>query len=337
MTLLYVDSFDHYATAEIPAKGWSTPGSAIISAGSGRRGGAALGTQGTLIADIATQSFTASDTIIVGCALKMTTFENKDLLTLKESGGSEVALVEQTSAGELRLTSGGISVITGISAFDPTAFSYYELKYVKGTGANAIAELRKDAVVILSITTSNETAQCSSLSVLENLAAYFPFLDDLYILNGLGTTNNNYLGDVRVDAHFADADGATVNFVGNTGATQFTHVDDPLPDNDTTFVEAGNINDRDLHSVGSASLGTVIHGVQQTVLSRKTDAGTVTVDLIVEKPGGTGEKVRATKTASDTYTYHLSVSETDPDDSTTWTDAKVNAQEFGYKINNIVT
>ena len=162
-------------------------------------------------------------------------------------------------------------------------------------------------------------------------------MDDLYVLDGTGAINNNYLGDVRVDAEFTDADGATNLFVPNTGAASFTHVDDPLPDGDTTFVEAGNIADRDLYSVDTASLGTVIHGIQQNVLARKTDAGTVTVDVISEKPSGTGEKVRNTETASDNYKYHLSISELDPDDNTSWNDAKVNATEFGFKINNIVT
>ena len=335
MSLLYIDSFDHYATADLAAKGWSVGSIAFVDVGTGRRGGNCLSVTTTSIAYSATQSFTASDTIIVGCGLKMGLYKSKGLLLLKDTGGSEIAEVLQTAAGELTLTSGGVT--TAVAAFDPASYSFYELKYVKGTGANAVAELRKDAVVLLTITTSSETTQCSALSVLENISSYFPKLDDLYILNASGSVNNDYLGDVRVDAHFADANGAEVNFVGNTGATQYTHVDEVLPDGDTTFTEAGNISDRDLHSMTSASLGTVIHGVQQDVLSRKTDAGTVTVDLIMELPAGAGEKVRATATASDDYTYHLSISETDPDDSATWTDAKVNAQEFGYKINNIVT
>lgn len=338
MTLLYVDSFDHYSTDEIPDKGWSTSGVASIKIGVGRRGGNALGTTSTLITDAATQSFTDSDTIIVGCALKMGEFKDRELLIFKEAGGSEVARMEHTSAGEIKLVSGGVTEITAVAAYDPNAYSYYELKYTKGTGSDGIAELRKDTSVILSISTSNETAQCSSLTVLENEAFYDPLLDDLYILNGLGSSNNDYLGDVRVDVQYTDADGQYTDFTASTGAASYTHVDDVLTDNDATFTESGSIADKEVYSVDAATLGTVIHGVQQVVHNRKTDAGTVTVDLITDKPSGSGLKVNGAALAtSNDFTFLLAILETDPDDSTTWTDAKINAEEFGYRIEGIVT
>ena len=89
--------------------------------------------------------------------------------------------------------------------------------------------------------------------------------------------------------------------------------------------------------MGAATLSTTIYAVQPVVYAKQTDAGTVTVELITQKPGGAGEKSSGTSTASTSYQFEHHILENDPDDTTTWTDTKVNATEFGYKINNIVT
>lgn len=340
MTLLFIDSFDHYSTGESNEKGYSIPfSSPTITISNGRRTTASMRSDYFVNGSTVKQSFTASDGVVVGCALNFNVFSNRLALEIEDSGGNSLALFEKTSAGEFRITSGGQVALSGVAAFTPATYSYYELKYLKGTGANATCELRKDGIAILTITTSTETAQGSACEMLEGWqsGADHADMDDLYILNTLGSTNNDYLGDVRVDAHYTDADGAAVEFVPNTGAASFTHVDDPLTDGDTTFVEAGNIANRDLYSVDAASLGTTVYGVQQNVSARKTDAGIVDVEVITEKPGGGGEQSSAIETASDNYKFHLAILESDPDDAVTWDDTRINATEWGFKINNITT
>lgn len=341
MTLLYMDSFDHYSTDELPDKGWSRfPATDHnITPGLGRRGGQALTASGLLTGSTTTHAFIDSDTIIVGVALNFSAFYNRTAIDIIDNGGASLLLLETTAAGELRLTSGSTVAITAASIYTPTDYSHYQVKYTKGTGANGFAELKKDGVTLLTITTSSETAQASAVTLIEEPSgSAFSLADDLYIFNGLGTVNNNYGGDLRVDVQNADADGVDTDFSSSTGAASFTHVDDVLTDNDATFNESGIVDARDLHEVTLPTLGTVIHGIQQCIHNRKTDAGTVLVDVISEKPAGTGEKTNAVAVnVSDDFFYALAIRETDPDDDTTWSDAKIGANEWGYKINNIVT
>jgi hypothetical protein len=341
MTLLFVDSFDHYLETEYTDKGYTKffSDNWTVGIGVGRRSGNCMLPNtgvGAVTGSYLSQSFTDSDGVVVGFAWS-SEFAGDNILILLDNLGNTLASFTQTAAGEFKITSGGVTQTSATAAYTPNTYSYYECKYVKGTGANGFFEVKKDAVILLTISTSTETAQASAARFLDASVGVATKLDDLYILNTLGGTNNDYLGDVRVDAHFADADGGTISFIPNTGAASWTHVDEIAPDDDTTFVEAGNINDVDLYSVDAASLGTVIYGVQQDVLARKTDAGTVTVDVISEKPAGSGVKENGTTTADDDYKYHLAILETDPDDSTTWNDTKINATEFGFKIDNIVT
>ncbi len=339
MTLLFIDSFDHYCTTEIPDKGYSVGTSHTIVPGGGRRGGQAISSTGSSVGSIVTKDLPVdSDTLVVGCALKMSSFEDTILLDIINSTGFSLARLNMTTSGALEIICGTKTAITAAGAFTPTQYNHYELKYIKGTGADAFCQLRKDGVILLTISDGEETDQAAAVDLWRNVSSFKETTaDDLYILNGLGVVNNDYLGDVRVDAHWTDADGATVSFTASSAAANFTHIDDnPCPDRDSTFVESGTISARAIYSVDAASLGTAIHGVQQAVFNRKTDAGTVTVDLITEKPSGSGEKINGSGTASDNYEFALAILETDPDDSTTWTDAKVNAEEFGFKVNNIV-
>lgn len=341
MALLFIDSFDHYDFKDLNAKDYSFTGDGAsignIAFGEGRRSGAAL--KYFAPDSVFTHDYNPADTLVMGFAMRPVIYRDHRLIRIIDSGSNVLVQFSMNTSGQLILISGGVTKTSGAAAFTPNTYSYYEIKYVKGTGANGFAELRKDGVILLTISTSTETTQATGFgsSVEDSGTVSTWFMDDLYILDGTGSVNNDYLGDVRVDAHFADADGAYDVFVPSSGAASWTHVDDPLPDDDVTFVEAGTITAADVHSMTTASLGTVIHGVQQDVLARKTDAGIVTVDVIAEKPSGSGQKINATETASDDYQFHMSILEDDPDDSTTWTDAKINAQEWGYRINNIVT
>ncbi len=344
MTLLFVDSFDHYASAEMNQKGYTTNAGpiehTIVPAG-GRRGTQCLSSEVGISKQglVLQKAILDSDTVVIGCAINIIDFHGQTQIELNDAVGNSLLLFETTAAGEIQLVSGGQTRTTSAAIYTPGTYSHYEIKYTKGTGSNGFAEIRKAGVPLLTITNSTETAQGSEFEMLETFVLQgYSLIDDLYVLNGLGSVNNDYLGDVRVDVHYADADGADTDFIPFTAGTNFAMVDETLTDGDTSFVDAGTINARDVMGMDSASLATQIHGVQQVVNNRKTDAGTVTVDIISEKPAGSGEKVNANaQNVTDNYQMTTAILEDDQDDNVIWTDARINATEFGYKIDNITT
>lgn len=340
MALLFIDSFEHYlSNADLLSKGWSSIHGEVFT-GTGRRGGSALDLANVSIGRVTTRTFTDSSTAVVGYAIRQALYPSVDISWMKfrDSAAADLAEVKTTSTGALKLISGGVTLTTAAAIYAPNTYNYYELKYTKGTGANGFAELRQDGVVLLTITTSTETTDAGDIGVVESSNSVgVQQVDDLYLLNGTGSVNNNYLGDVRVDYHIADTDGSSTDFTPSSGSVNFEMVDDNPPDRDTTYVESGTVSARDINSVTAASLATAIHGVQQVALARKTDAGTVTVDMISQKPSGAGEKVQSSGTLPIDYAFSLGIAEVDPDDSTAWTDARVNATEFGFKIKSIVT
>ena len=349
MTLLFIDSFDHYQKDEIVDKGYSGNDVAHpslysheIEIGTGRRGGNCLKARSPALSGGLAHNIDESSSVVLGVALNFEAFFNtvsyESAIALLDDGAAIIAKVSTTASGELVLESGGVTSTTSTNAFIAGSYAYYELKYTKGTGADGFAELRKDGVVLLTITTSTATENISAFSLPHGSpsAPRDVLVDDLYILNSEGTDNNDYLGDVRVDCHYTIADASETSFVPYISGDNYLMVDDTLTDSDSSFVDAGTIGARDLYDVTLSTTGTTIYGAQHVIHNRKTDAGTVTISAITEKTGGTGEQENGTHKASDDYTFTAVIMEKDPDDGVSdWTDSRLNTTEFGYKISNI--
>ena len=344
MTLLFIDGYDHYATAELNQKDYSfsLADNHAIVAGQGRRGTQCFRAAGLNNGAIATLPLvTPSDTLVVGLAWQANQFPTttkRKMIEIIDSGNNALLTVYITSAGELELVSGVDTSTTATNLYAPQVYAHYEVKYVKGSGADGFAEVRKDGIILLTHTTTNETAQAQSIRLLELGAGSETMqMDDLYVLDGLGAVNNDYLGDVRVDTYYMTEDGAQTDFTPFSGVTNFGMVDETLVDGDASFVDSGTISNEDYHKTDEAVLNTQIYGVQPVLSHRKTDAGIVTMNLKTNNLAGAGKRIGIQETSNDAYSMTHEVHETDPDDSATWTDTKINDTEWGFSIVNITT
>ncbi len=340
MTVLYIDSFDHYITSNINDKGWSSSDIDLYSIDD--TGGVtrfmedplgAMQSSGFNIGPKLTRNYPPSDTVVVGCAWVTSSFRERTILELLDTSGNSLANLEVTSGGGLKLTSGG--VVEEVSA-SVAGYQYYELKYTKGTGSNGFAEVRHQESIVLTITTSSETAQAAGLSCLEHGGASGGgSMDDLYILNGLGgSPTDDYLGIVRIDAFEPNGNGVDTDFDSSTGGANYTHVNSDTPD-DGSWNESNTLNDRDLHTMGVSAISGTIFAIQPVLYAIATDAGGVSVDIISEKSGGAGEQSAGIRTLSTNNQFEYKVFDNDPDDDTTWTNTKIDATDFGYKVNTI--
>ena len=340
MTLLFLDSFDHYDTAGLSDKGYSQSGGEHnILVGGGRNGSGALRASGFLSGSKITKTITDSDTVIIGVALNFNAKFQREAIVVLNTAGQQLAVLSTRNNGGFRIVSGGITQTTGGNQHTVGTYSHLQLKYTKGTGSNSFCEVKLNDSIILTITTGNETEQGSAIQLVEmpsgsdiSLAA------DLYVMNGLGSVNNDYSGDLVVQLVLPNGNGAEVEFSGSSGSDNFTHIDEKPADDDVTWNQSDVILDRDIFDVPTPSGSSTIFGVQTNVLARKTDAGTVKVDVITEKPAGTGEKINAAAVLlADSYAFALAINELDPDDNSTWTSGKISSTDWGYKVNDIIT
>lgn len=351
MAGVFFDSCDHYATANIAEKWTQIHGSPTIEA-VGRRGtnGMRFNLYSTGTGDdvrVTPFPVPSGDTCIVGYAFNhVSAFSDTQAGTVEDSGSTAVSTMLSIRQGAVTqvwfsvLGDGTIAVrrgttLLGTSGFALTqnVFQYIEFK-VKVHGSAGTVEVRVNTVPILVLTGLN-TQGAGSGNWNEVKIGQFAFaspdvrIDDIYVLDGSGSSNNDFLGDVRIDAVFPNADGNSSQFTRSTGASQFATVDETAPNGDTDYNEAATSGLKDTLNYPNAPVaGANILAIQGDVYGKKTDSGGAGVKQITRI---SGVDYQGTEVGIGTaYNYQRQVWDVKPSDSTPWTDTDFNAAEFGY-------
>lgn len=342
MALRFVDSFDHYGTSDILKK-WTSYGSssafAIVSPG--RRSGT------TCLRNTSPSSYAISKTIdnqaawVIGFAFQCSDLPGSStrLVALFDAGSTQCDL-RLNPDGTLSVTRNGTAVTNGtsVSTLSVNVWHYIEWKVTIADSISAgSCKVRLNGVDIITVATSQDLKNTSNASANQiqlngNVGSFggSAYYDDLYICDGTGSTNNDFLGDCRVDVIFPNGAGNYTQLTPSTGSN-YTCVDESTP-NTTDYVSGSTVNDRDSYTLGDlpALTSQTVHGVQVNAAILKDDAGIRSV----------GTMVRSSSTNSDGSGVALSVSQTyitqiyemNPNGSVAWTETTVNAMEAGVKI-----
>lgn len=338
MTLRFVESFDTYATADLLEK-WDATESSItgqaISAGNGRRGTAAFTSSTTgrgLIKAVPSHA-----TYTVGLALNLASAvvgSQTTFLEFRELGSIHLQLRINP---DLSVTVRRSSTTLATSAAGVIAASGYCYIEFKGTinDTTGSYELRVNGANVLSATgvdtRDGGTGVITSVALMH--AANNAYFDDLYMCDGAGSTNNSFLGDVRVDAGLPNANGNSSQLLGSDGnsTNNYQLVDETPPNDDTDYVGSATVSQKDtygfpnmLHSPAN------IYGVQILINAKKDDAGLRSVCSVTRSGGSDTDG--ATQALSTSYQYFLEILETDPNTAAAWTQSGYNAAEFGAKV-----
>lgn len=335
MALLFIDGFDHYASADV-AKKWTSNTGCTIAA-TGRR------TSGSLVAlggNSAAKTYAAASTLIAGVALSLSVLPTsaRSILSLTDVGTAQVSvrLNLDGTLSVMRGPSSGTVLATSASALAAGSFNYIELKATIHNTAGAY-ELRVNGVAVVGPTTSantRNTANASANGVLlgwdGNPGTATVTYDDFYICDGTGSTNNTFLGDVRIDTLFPTGDGASSAFTPSTGTTHWSLVDEAAV-NTTDYVDGISAGDRDLYTFPAlTTLATsTVYGVQVCNAALKDDAGSRSIAAVARSSSTNVDGTAAGLSTS--QLVFAQVFETDSA-SAAWTQTSVNAAQFGVKV-----
>lgn len=341
--LRFVDSFDHYSSADIPIK-WNSfgnIGSISISAGNGRRGACArmlVGSQNCYMS----KTIDSQATWIVGAAIKFSAISGGPctVFSLYDAGTPQVD-VRIKSDGNFQVTRNGTVLGTGTVPVAATVYNYLELKVLISATVGTV-DLRLNGASLMSLTgqntknSTNSTANQIVLGAINNIemggSCTFD-VDDVYICDGQGSVNNSYLGDCRVDCYMPTGNGTNSQFTNDLGnsTNNYTHVDEATPDYDTSYVADLTVNDIDSYAItGLTHTPLSIFGLQTNLVARKDDAGSRSLAPLTYR---SATAFAGTSVAVGTsYTDFTQIYENDPVTSAAWTKANINATEFGVKV-----
>lgn len=340
MTLLYMDSFDHYT--DLSEKYDVTPGASLkpyIDTTFGRFVNGSLQIQDNTINEIV-KYVTESDELIVGMAVYFSGTHNW-ILRLRGADSVTVCTFEANgTGGEVwrGLQGSGTSLGTFTGEFTTNTWQWLEVRIKRHATLGEI-EVRVNESVVLSGTALNTGANDFAEIFLrsESQEANNVWLDDLYVLNTTGSApQNTFLGDVRVTVTRPKANGTNSDFTPTGEVSNYLTTDDALHDGDATYVEAGQIGAKEDYDTESmADLGIspgTIFGAQVVNAVKKTDAGTLRYKnqmVVAGTTYDTGSEITATAVDYKMTTY---IRDTDPSDDAAWTEAKIAAVGPGVEI-----
>jgi len=330
MALLFCDSFNHIEDGYETVK-WDADYFATYATGVGRQGDWGMYFNGATYHLSKTLPSSLS-TIILGAAIKTPGHASYELLQFLDNGTLQI---------EIRIdTAGTIHVYryttllgsSSVGVFPINAWHYFEAKITFSQTVGSV-EIKVDGSQVINLTgidtcyTSNEFV--TTVRIEGNaLPTYY---DDFYLCDTSGTYNNDFLGDIKISLLYPTSD-VENDFTPSAGADHYALVDDPQLAADTDHNESSTIGHKDTYGVTSYSAGGTLIGLQICAACKNTDTGTMNVRTICKSGTILTENEGTSFALSQTMKGAMTVYEREPTDSVAWTAAKINAAEFGLKV-----
>lgn len=349
MALLFMDSFDTSSTAQLGRKWTTLVGSPAITTSNPRNGPQCLQLdRGWRVL----KGFANQQSWVVGFGLRVAhvTGTRNPLLGFVDISGFYQCSLCLSSNNILEFCFRGSqndpgTAVSGGAALQTISLDTWYSIQVKVTIADSIGantcQVRVNNDLWITVDAGEDlqsTANAyANILVLEGHAAATNVtdlkMDDLYVLDDSGSTNNDFLGDCRVEALLPDGNGTTNQFNGSDGNSvdNYLLVDEVPADDDTTYVEDSTATNQDLYTFDNLSATPVsIFGVQSNIIAKKDDAGARSAKQIT-RSGVTVYDGDTHALSQGSYGNHACILELDPDTATAWDEAGINAAEFGLE------
>lgn len=158
-------------------------------------------------------------------------------------------------------------------------------------------------------------------------------LDDFYINDVTGSTNNTWMGNLRVFTSFVIADGFTNDFtIGGTvpAASNWQSVLNSALD-DTKYVYSSTINDIDLYEIDPVVNSPAVRVLQVRMALKQDDATQRSAKALI-RIGATTYEDDVEHFTNQDYTFYFGRWELNPSTGVSFTGTEVNGLEIGVKV-----
>lgn len=340
MALLFIDGFDHYATADLNKK-YQFVSFASITAGGGRRGGGCVSLTSSLGGSAIARTIPITSNIIVGAAVSRRSSQGGSYIFRLSNGGNTAASLAYSS-GFLTITNANNAVIgtsVPITTLGVGIWNYIEWKMLIADSIPANSCIVKvNGVEVLNLPAGTDTkfttTSPTTFDTVRLGASSIPLemdVDDFYIADTTGLTNNNFLGDIRIDTLLPTADGTYTDGVPSTGTESWSILDN-VPATTSSYVTLTNVGAKEtvqFSNLPSISTQT-IYAVQLNYNSAKSDSGLIFGAAVALSGATLAEATSSTFATS--YSAQSGTFLTDPATGSAWTESAVNSAEFGIIV-----
>jgi hypothetical protein len=334
MSLLFAEGFDDFAVpADIALSAAAVgPNAAVLTGRQGNGKGISTTQTGATVWNVpaAATAICGFALITGGAAGANSTWYGQ--LALRNGSGTLVCCVQQYQAATIRLFSAaqngdgstGLLVAAPFSGWG----SYIEIKVTPGNPGTVV--MKVDGLVVFTGSANLASGTVSQIELSASVAGLTPSLDDLYFCDALGSANNDFLGDTRIQSFAPTGDGAHLDFTMHPGAaSHFLNVNASPINYGSTFNAATAPAQIDTYTFPAFGGTFVVRAVQVRSYASTSVGG-------VDKAAGLARVAGSDHPAADqfvhaTYAALDSIFETNPATGLAWLQSDVAAAEFGLK------
>lgn len=336
MSLIFVDGFDDGLTSLKWAQLYG------ISAGNGRTGDALLLASGdTRTSRFVVNSTDEHATFILGFAWKPAGSQNQELVRfISDTSSTYHVCIAQNVNQALYATRGAGGTLLGTTANNVVSLGIWQYVEIKVVLSDTVGEvtIKVDGATVLNLT-NIDTKNGGTKTVLEGcyFRVDFPvgnsYFDDLYLCNGAGSVNNDFLGDCSVETIYPNGNGNSSQLVGSDGNSvdNYLLVDEAGAPSTADYVGSGVDGAKDTYAFSNLTQVTgAVKGLAVRSYAAKTDTGARSLSNVIRSGGS--DTVKTAQALGTGYDIHSDIVELDPNGSVAWTIASVNAAEFGVQV-----
>lgn len=341
MALLFMDGFQNYSANAHPPLRWGAGDGSWTWEATGGRFGQRCGRFGSVYTWIRKDlpSAVSGNTLIAGFSFRIPLSLNGsgDLAYVGESGIQHCGLRRETdnSISVIRAPNNGTQLTRSAGGVLVTEkWHFIEMKITIHDTAGSV-EVRVDGVTVINATgldtRNGGTGVLSTFGIgaIGWGSVLTGYIDTFYACDTTGSTNNDFLGDVRVIQLLPDAAGDSTQMTPSAGSN-FQCVDENPFDGDTSYVQSDTVGHVDLYTVGNLPVNpSSIKGLQAVAVARKDDAGAR--DLIVKAKLGANTNNAAAKPLSTSYGFYSHIMEEKPGGGA-WAKADVDSLQVGVEV-----
>jgi hypothetical protein len=271
----FLDSFDHYLSADMYQK-WTNVAGMTISAGNGRRG-----TNGAAVQGLGGyKTFTSEwGTLYVGAAVN-----NPGVAIFHMYNQISLIGLSLGTVGDGRLSvtvtdpTGGSPPVFASTFVLAGGYHYMELSgAVTGSGVTFVANVNEQQVISGSWAWTNPSLLTShvawaTVQIEGQGGGATTYIDDVYV------NANGFYGDVNIDVIRPNGPN-TSEWIPNPNVANWNNVKDIDPDYDVTTVSSANVNDLDLYTMETVPGTANIKAIQGVGSVKKDTAGLAALKL----------------------------------------------------------
>lgn len=353
---LFLDGFDGYTSSSagptLSGRWMAYSSTSAISNTSGREGG------GCFVKSITTLSNhmyhelkEPMRTVVVGFAfysydMKPGSSNNAGILALRSgprgpSRTKQISLI-LGSDGILKVMRGdynGTQLAKGTTVLTDSSWHYIELRVYIDDAAGEV-HLKLDGVDEIAETTGLDTQEDATYDDVAEIALITPDhtynasgeyskFDDFYVRGDTVNTSGGFLGDVRIVVLSPNANGANRDFTLSAGTDDFAVLDELYAKGDD-YAYSATAADKITCGFESIPAGADIKGVTLSLSTDISSAGNREIKPVC-KSGATTDVGTAQRAVVSKYIRAVNYP-LDPNTAAAWTEANLNAAEFGVEV-----